>query len=262
MTLTQDQFRKEDFVARRRLVRRQQSAEHFKIWWRYGVLIGLVGASIWLAQGPVWELSRSEQIIIAGQQVLSNQIIVDLLGLELPLRIFEVEPGQLRERLVQEPLILNALVYRQLWPPQVAVTIQEREPVAVAPRAGKLGVLDQDGTWLSLERYPQLTRPKLQVVGYTPQWQRWWQTAYPQLAASAVSIDRLNLTNPSNIMLGTALGPVHLGRPDVQGLAEQLVTLDQLRQVNQMIPADRRAFIDLTSPAVPQVRQKPAPLQP
>jgi len=259
MTLTQGQFKKEDFVARRRLLRRQQNAEHFKIWWRYGVLIGLVGASLWLAQGSVWELNRSEQIVIAGQQVLSNQSIVDLLALEFPLRIFEVEPGQLRERLMQEPLILNALVYRQLWPPQVAVTIQEREPVAMA---GQLGVLDPDGVWLSLGRYPQLARPKLQVVGYTPQWQHWWQTAYPQLAASPVPIERLNLTNPSNIMLGTTLGLVHLGHPDAQGLAEQLVALDQLRQVNQKVPADRRAFIDLTSPTVPQIRQKPAPLLP
>jgi len=262
MTLTQGQFKKEDFVARRRLARRQKNVQHLKIWWRYGILIGLVSASLWFAQSPLWELNRPEQIVIEGQRVLSSQMIRDLLSLDFPLRIFEVEPGQLRERLAQEPIILEAWVYRQLWPPQLAVTLQERTPVALAFQGTTPGVLDQDGVWLSLGRYPNLPRPALKVAGYAPSWQAWWQVSYPLLVASPVPIHGVDLTRPSNVILWTDLGAVHLGHPDAQRLEEQIVTLDHLRQLPTQIPLAEMAFIDLTSPSIPQVRQKPAPLKP
>ncbi|WP_287131135.1 cell division protein FtsQ/DivIB [Candidatus Cyanaurora vandensis] len=260
MTLTQAQFSKQDYVARRKLVRRQQWYQRLKNWWRYGLLLTLVGLSFWVGQSP-WELVRPEQVVVVGQRVLTSQRVRDLLALEFPLRIFEVEPGELQTLVHREPLVL-AVGVRRHWPPRLELTILERTPVAVAFEQGQPGVLDKDGVWLSLRHYPTLAQPSLRVVGYTAQLQARWQQLYPILATAAVPVRRVNFSDPANLILETGLGVVHLGHPDQLQLKEQLLTLDRLRHLPRVVARERVAFIDLRSPLAPQIRQRPLPTPP
>jgi len=269
MTATAPELTKEQLVARRKQVRQQQFHRDLKNLWRYSFLLGLVGASFWLGREPLWALRQTDQVVIKGARALSLPQLRQQLALPLPVRIFEVEPNLLVQRLLADSLIQDARVTRQLWPPRIEVEVQERTPVALATLKGVSGVIDAQGVWLDLRQYPALTRPSLTVVGYQRDQQLRWQELYPILARSAVSIHKVNLENPRNLMLLTDLGVVQLGHPDLQTLQEQLLTLDRLRNLSRCppqdathcLPRDRIAVIDLTSPVAPRIRKLlPPPL--
>ncbi|WP_218082658.1 cell division protein FtsQ/DivIB [Anthocerotibacter panamensis] len=257
MTLTAPQLSKEDLVARRKEVRKQQLYQQLKNLWRYSLLIILVGLSFWLGRESLWELRHPEHIVVIGGHVLPPEHLRGLMALALPLRIYEVEPDHLARVLYREPVVEAVQVRRRLWPPTLEVTVQERTPVALVLDGAEPGVLDRNGVWMSLKRYPRLPRPQLTVVGYTPRDQQRWQALYPLFSQSPVAIRKINLTQPNNIRVLTDLGLVHLGHPDPEFLKAQLTALDRLRNLPTRIPPSQIAFIDLTSPTAVQLRQLP-----
>jgi cell division protein FtsQ len=254
MTLAAPQLTKDYLVARRRGVRQQRLLETLKNIWRYSLLCALVGASFWLGKDPLWELRNTDQIVVTGTKALSPEHIHKLLALPLPLKIFEVEPSQLIKPLLQEAIIQDVQVRRQLWPPRIALTVTERIPVATTNRGD---ALDAMGVWLPRQDYPRLPLSKLMVVGYRSHQATRWQMIYPLLAQSPVTVHKINMANPHNLILLTAIGVVHLGQPDAQRLREQLVALDQLRLLQRRLPRSRLQYVDLTSPATPQIRLLP-----
>ncbi len=262
MTLSLQQPTKQYLVTRRRAIRQERLWEKLKIFWRYGLLIAFVSLGIWIAKGPLWEIQSLDQIEVRGNRVLSTSYIRNRVPLSLPRKVFEIEPSTLERVLRQEPLMYQVEVRRQIWPPQLEVYVQERIPVAMAPRNTELGVIDQEGVWLSLNRYPKLKPLPLNVTGYTDNQKKFWQGIYPLLVSSPQVIHRIDLSSAHNLVLYTELGKVHLGRPDPNVLQEQLHTLDRLRDIPRQVPKDHLDFIDLASPLAPQLRQRPPTLPP
>jgi len=68
----------------------------------------------------------------------------------LPANLLQVNPGQIREVVESEPWVKSASV-RRLLPDRLVVTIQERQPVAVATIDGEFYIVDAMGS--VLDRY-------------------------------------------------------------------------------------------------------------
>lgn len=230
--------------------------------WRFLAIGGLAGGAFWLVLLPYWTLSDRSQIEVAGNQLLSAQQIRSAFPLPSPQPIWKLPIPQLVARLEATPPIAEAALSRQLFPPQVKVTVRERQPVAVAPSPQGAGFLDAEGIWIASSFYRQAAQPwqppALQVIGFEPSYRPYWQEMYPLIAQSAVKISAVDWRNPQNLILKTELGTVHIG-PYSPEFAEKLVKIAQMRQLPSRLASHRLAYIDLTNPAQPTVQVKPQP---
>jgi len=270
----------EELSERRRNLRKQRRIRNLQNIWRVLAISGLAAGAFWLIRNPYWLLLRhSEQVAIEGNEMLSDAAVHELLALEYPQRIFDIQPEQLIERLSTQSPIAYAQVSRELFPPRLEIVVQERLPVAVTvpsrPGAAATsepqpqshpGLLDSEGYWLSqtaaVGLHEEFALPELRVRGFHPRYQSQWPQLYQAVQTSSVEIQAIDLRSPNNLILETALGAVHFGIYDPQRFAEQLAILPRLQTLTRNPEAPAVDYIDLANPQVPAVKLSQSPPTP
>ena len=86
-----------------------------------------------------------ERIDVDGRKILTDAELMTALGTEIRQSLLFVDADAARERLMQNPLVLQATV-RKLYPHTLSVSITEREPFALWQRDETLAVIASDGT--------------------------------------------------------------------------------------------------------------------
>ncbi|MFB3902467.1 MAG: cell division protein FtsQ/DivIB [Acidobacteriota bacterium] len=84
---------------------------------------------------------------IRGIQNADKAALEAMVRRGLPANLLQVSPGQVREIVESEPWIKSATV-RRVFPDRLVITLEERQPAAVATIDGELYVVDADGTVL------------------------------------------------------------------------------------------------------------------
>ncbi len=259
-----------ELADRRRSLKRQRRIRNLQNLWRVAAITGLAAGTIWLIRNPFWLLLRDRhQVIIDGNEMLSDEAIYEVLALEYPQRIFDIEPEQLVERLRTEAPVAYAQVNRQLFPPRVEIALQERIPVAVTVPSRPLttdeavpmhqpGLLDSEGYWIAQDAVVGLdqafTLPTLKVRGFHVRYRSQWPRLYAAIQSSPVPIQEIDLRSPNNLIIQTEVGTIHLGVFDARRLSEQLAILPQLRQLTRDPQAPQVDYVDLANPQVPAVK--------
>ncbi|RZM76144.1 cell division protein FtsQ/DivIB [Leptolyngbya iicbica] len=269
----------EELADRRRSLKRQRRLRNLQHLWRVVAITGLAASAIWLIRNPFWLLLRDQQqVLIDGNEMLSDDAIYQVLGLEYPQRIFDIEPEQLVKRLRTEAPVAYAQVNRQLFPPRVEITLQERIPVAVTVPSRPLandqskpspmhqpGLLDSEGYWIAQSAVVGLNQdfalPTLQVRGFHARYRSQWPRLYEAIQSSPVEIQEIDLRSPNNLIIQTAVGTVHLGIYDARRLSEQLAILPQLSQLTSDPQAPPVDYVDLANPQVPAVKLAEPPTE-
>lgn len=260
-----------DLSQRRQYLRAQRKLKFYQTVWRVVVMTGFVAGTIWMATSPVWLIQSGEQLAVSGNQLLSDENIEALVSLSYPQSLLKVKPDNLAKRLEAYAPIESAVVSRRLVPPGLHVWVKERRPVAVAmpdvtrplKRISEVpvpfkdpGLIDAQGYWLPRNSFHELgisaSLPPLTVSGMRVGYEDAWQSMYQGLRRSPVKINAVDWTRPSNLILHSELGVVHIG-PYSQGFEAQLAALDQLRSLNQQVNPEKVAFIDLQDPDYPVV---------
>jgi cell division protein FtsQ len=268
----------EELADRRRTLKRQRRIRNLQHLWRIVAITGLAASTIWLIRNPFWLLLRDrQQVIIDGNEMLSDDAIYQVLALDYPQRIFDIQPEQLVERLRTEAPVAYAQVNRQLFPPRVEITLQERIPVAVTVPSRPLadnpptpmhqpGLLDSEGYWIAQSAVVGLEQdfalPTLKVRGFHVRYRSQWSQLYETLQSSPVEIQEIDLRSPNNLIIQTEVGTIHLGGYDARRLSEQLAILPQLRQLTSDPQAPRVDYVDLANPQVPAVKLAEPPASP
>lgn len=267
-----------DFVSsqtladRRQVLRRQRRRRNLQRIWRSFAISGMAAGTLWLATQPVWVLRSSEQIAVEGNELLSDEAVRSLLPLDYPQRLLQIEPDQVAQALQTQSPVASAKVIRQLFPPRLEIHVQERYPVAVTipthpqpldktanytPK-GQPGLLDSQGNWMAQSSFstvaPEIQLPTLKVKGFDNGYQAQWISLYQALQASSVAILEVDWQVPSNVILHTQLGTVHLGIYDPQIIQEQVALLAQLRSLTSANNLPEVEYIDLSNPKVPTVK--------
>jgi cell division protein FtsQ len=184
--------------------------------------------------------------------------------------LLEVQPDTIARQLLQRAPLLGAEVDRQLLPPGLKVTVQERVPVAVVLSAQPgddepqpHGLIDAQGAWMPITSFglgPTAKQlPGLQVRGLQPQYKRYWPQVYATIHRSPVAIQSIDWSDPSNLVLATDLGVVHLG-PYSPELEQQLAMLDKMRNLPDHMQSAEVAYIDLSKPNQPAISLNDAPV--
>lgn len=257
-----------ELTQRRRLLRRHRYLKVFQALLRTLAVSGLLGGLVWATTRPIWLLSESNQVVIEGNQILSDQAIQSLLSLSYPQSLLRIQPEEMAQSLESQPPIAEATVTRQLFPPEITVQVKERVPVAIAitqfpkgnssssPKAS-VGLLDQNGVWIPIQSYGSpsstLKLPKLKVIGVPEQYRSYWPQLYQSVSHSQIKVTEIDCREPANLILKTELGIVHLG-PYSSRLAVQLNVLAQMRQLPSQINLSQISYIDLKNPEATSVQ--------
>ena len=247
---------------KRQNLRHQRRSKVWQALGRFLVVSGLAAGLAWGMTSPYWTISKAGQVEIEGTELMSSQSIRAWLKLSYPLSLWELPTHQLREKLAAIPAIADVKIERQLLPPKVIVSIQERKPVARWRSHQQQGFLDATGTIIPQNYYgrtlPKTQLPSLEVLGYDRQYQQQWQKIYPLIDNLSIKVTAIDWRNPSNLVLKTELGQVYLGFYKDR-LPEKLTALVQSRQLSSKIPLARILYIDLSNPDAPTVELKPQP---
>ncbi|MEH1788115.1 FtsQ-type POTRA domain-containing protein [Nostoc sp.] len=261
-----------DLAQRRQKLRRQRQMKIIQAIWRTFAITGLAGGLLWVAIQPVWMLKAPKQIVMkSGNKLLSDQTTQSLLVLSYPQSLWRIEPSAIANSLKKQPTIAQAIVRRRLFPPGLIIEIQERVPVAVTQTRGNnkvtIGLLDASGAWMPLEKYTSLNPtkklPNLRVIGSPKQYCSYWTQLHEAVIHSPIKVMEIDCQNPTNLILKTELGNVHLGVPGPQ-LSEQIKVLAQMRPLATKFNSGQIEYIDLKNPESPlvQMNQKVQKLTP
>ena len=267
----------EELAQRRRVLKQQRRWRNLQNIWRVLAISGLAAGTVWLIYHPFWlVLHSSNQVLIEGNEMLSDEAIRQLLALEYPQPLLKIEPEVMVQRLQTQSPIALAQVDRQLFPPRLTITLQEREPVAStvpsspsdtgeATPTTHAGLVDAQGHWMAQDATamlkPGFELPTLRVRGFKRQYQPQWPTLYSAVQQSTVNITEIDWRSSTNLILQTELGAVHLGVYEPQRLQQQLSTLPRLRALTTTPNTPAVEYIDLTNPQMPAVKLIQSPPQ-
>jgi cell division protein FtsQ len=239
------------------MLRSQRRIKMFQAIWRTLAISGLAGGLLWTTTQPIWVLRKSDQVIIQGNQLLSDQVIKSFLPLSYPQSLLRVQPEIIARSLESQPTIADATVTRQLFPPEVTIQVKERVPVAITlTKAIKgtvstptsIGLLDATGVLIPIESYASRDRklklPNLKVIGPLEQYRLYWTQLYQAVSSSPVKVTEIDCQDPANIILRTELGIVHLGSYSSH-LTAQFKVLAQMRRLTEQVKSSQIAYIDL-----------------
>jgi cell division protein FtsQ len=249
-----------DLAQRRKKIRRQRQIKIIQGLWRTVAVSGIAGGLLWVALQPIWVLNAPQQIEMkSNDKLLSEAAIKSLLEISYPQSLWRIQPHAIANSLKQQPTIAHARVNRRLFPPGLNIEIQERVPVAIAVSNDKQSsaqLLDADGVVIPLEKYklvnPNIQLPTLKVLGLPEKYGSYWSQLYPALSHSHVKIKEVDWQDPTNLILSTELGNVHLGGLSSQ-FSEQMKVLGQMRSLSAKMDFSQINYIDLKNPASPLV---------
>ena len=258
-----------DLGRRRHQLRRQRRLKIVQVMWQALTLSGLTGGLLWAINQPIWFIRQSEQIEVKGNRLLSDQMVRSFLPLSYPQSLWKIQPQILEKSLESRSQIADAYVERQMFPPSLTITIQERESVAIAYSVPKedqgnpnpeIGWLDATGNWMPLENYQELEKtqqlPDLKVTGNVANYRMYWSQVYQAISRSPLKILAINWADPNNLILETEIGQVHLG-PYTSKFPEQLRVIDQMRNLPNQLDTSKMLYFDLKNPEQPLAQMKP-----
>ncbi len=256
---------------RRQRLRHRRQRRIIQSIWRTLAVSGLASGLMWMAIQPIWVLTDPHEIMISGNQLLSDKAIQSRLMLSYPQSLWRIQPSKIAQALMEQPTIEQATVTRRLFPPGLIVQIKERVPVAITysdpnhreqskidteHKKATVGLLDASGVWMPLEKHTSSTTvklPSLKVIGLPEQYRPYWAQLYQALSQSSVKVTEIDWQDPTNLILKTEIGKVILGTPSSQ-LSEQIRVMTQMRHLPAQLNLSQIEYIDLKNPDYPLVQ--------
>ena len=260
-------------IQRTKQLRRQRWWRGMQIIWRSLWVFVLAGILIWLLIQPQWVIDRPEQVIIRGNQLFSDTAIQSILPLKYPQSLMKIQPEEIASQLEAKGPIASAVVTRNLLPPSLIIQITERNPVAISipnpdippssnqtsPQSAPTlttteGLIDETGVWMPRASYTALglPLPNFKVIGLDEKIRPQWQEIYQIITSSQAQVTEIDFRNPSNLILTTSLGKVHIGRYG-QNFTKQLGILATLPQANPPLDPSKIAYINLRNVDRPHI---------
>ena len=227
--------------------------------WRSSLIITLAMSLGWLATLPYWKIQHPNQIKISGKKLVGEDSVRSAIDFNYPQFIGTVNGLDISGQIESIPSIAVAKVNKQIIPPQLIISLQEKEPVAIATSEGQVGFLNAEGEWISRQFYTNIdsktSLPALKVVNYRlenrTQWQQIYQliTLYPEL-----KIDEIQWESSGGLFVQTKIGRVFLGL-DSSRLKQQFKTMVKLDNLPSHLENSQIAYIDLSNPEIKLIQK-------
>ncbi|MGF1588200.1 MAG: cell division protein FtsQ/DivIB [Pleurocapsa sp.] len=203
---------------------------------------------------PYWQIKYQSQIKINGEKLISENTIYDVLHFTYPQFIWTINGINLTQKIESIPSVEVAKVNKQLIPPQITISLQEKSPVALATFQGEIGFLDSQGTWIAEEFYSNINDsyliPKLKVIDYKMQLRTTWRELYQLISLyPELEIDEVHWNQSNSLFLNTKIGQVFLGS-ELSRLEQQFKIMAKLKNLPAYLESSEINYVDLSNPDV------------
>jgi cell division protein FtsQ len=248
----------EELRSRRRQLRRERRVYTLKICWQTLLLLGLSGGLLWAIKQPDWTIRKPQQIRIQGNRALTETAVREMLAIQYPISLLQVEPQSLHSKLLDRGSILAATVHRELIPPRITVQVRDRFPVAVVGSSAAnapAGMIDEMGQWLPTASYllPADRLPTLKLLSGNNTCPN-WPDLYHAVYQSPVKIQEIDCRDSLNLILKSDVGSLRLGTFDRTKIYKQLQEAYKLRDWQQYYNPATVLYLDLENPNAPKIQ--------
>lgn len=222
--------------------------------WRSGLIISCALSLGFLLTSPWWKVKERSQIQINGNHLVEAKTIHDALGFDYPRLVWTIKINSMTQKLESIPSIAAANINRQVIPPKLLISVEERIPQAIATVEGTMGFLDADGQWIPQQFYTDIENnfnlPKLIVNNYQPSYRKSWIDLYKLISLyPELKVNQVQWNQSGNLFLQTKIGKVVLGT-NPSRLEKQFETMLKLQNLSDRVDHDRVAHIDLSNPDI------------
>ena len=222
--------------------------------WRSCLIITCILSLGFLSALPLWKIKDRSQITIDSKKLVEKETVHDVLNFPYPQLIWTVDVSKLAQKVESIPSVEAASINRQIIPPRLIISLQERVPAAIATSAGKMGFLDIHGQWIAQESYTNIDRdfalPKLMVHNYQPNYRQSWIMLYKLISVyPELKINEVRWNHSGNLFLQTKIGRVSLGINSSR-LEKQFEIMLKLQNLGDRVDGNQIAYIDLSNPNV------------
>lgn len=227
--------------------------------WRSCLLITFTMGLGWAATLPYWKIKHPNQIKISGQSLVGEDSVLTAIDFDYPQFIGTVNGLDISRRIESIPSIAVAKVNKQIIPPHLIISLQEKEPVAIATSEGKVGFLDAEGEWISRQFYtnidPKTSLPDLKVINYRSSYGQQWHQIYQLISLyPELKISEIQWQKSGGLFVFTKIGKVFLGS-DSSRLKQQFKTMAKLKNLPQHFQSSEISYIDLSNPKVQLIQR-------
>ena len=227
--------------------------------WRSSLIITLAMSLGWAATLPYWKIEHPNQIKISGKKLVGEDSIRRAIDFNYPQFVGTVNGLDISRRIESIPSIAVARVNKQIIPPSLIISLQEKEPVAIATLEGKVGFLNAEGEWISQQFYTNIdsktSLPNLKVINYRSEYRQQWHQIYQLVSLyPELKINEIQWQKSGGLFVRTKIGKVFLGF-DSSRLEEQFKTMVELDNLPSQFESSEIAYIDLSNPKVKLIQK-------
>ena len=236
------------------LIKLQQSRSSKLALWRSCLMICCALSLSLAATLPKSQVKDQGQIRVNGTKLVSQDTIYQALNFSYPQFIWSVNGMDLTQKVESIPSIKAAKVSKQIIPPIITISLQEKIPVALATSKGKVGFLNSEGEWVEQEFYTNVDGnyplPQLKVIDYQMQFRTAWSKIYELiLLYPQLKVNEIHWQSSGGIFINTKIGQVFLGS-ELSRLEQQFKIISKLENLPEHLESSKIAYIDLSSPGV------------
>ncbi len=142
-------------------VEESESEPHAAASWKHSKWVGILPVCVLAVLGIIWYFAaRSDsqlmlsEIRVEGANLLTSQEIISLAKIDAKVPFYQIDLKPVELRLLQHSFIRSAHVRRELNPPALILSIEERQPVAILRS-------DSTNETFLIDREGMLLRPRL-----------------------------------------------------------------------------------------------------
>ena len=236
------------------LIKIQQQRLTRLSFWRACLMISCATGLGLLATIPNSQIKRASQIEVDGERLVSENTIRQALKFSYPQFIWSINGIDLARKIESIPSVKAVKVSKQIIPPKINISLQEKTPVALATSQGQVGFLSDRGEWIEQKFYDNtnldLPLPKLKVINYQPRLSSIWREIYQlSLLYPELKITEVHWREGDRIFLKAKIGQVLLGS-ETSRLEQQFQTISKLKNLSDRVDTEEIAYIDLSNPGV------------
>lgn len=231
----------------------QQRLTRLSLWRACFMVCCATGLSL-AATLPNSQIKKRSQIQVNGEQLVSEETIHQALKFTYPQFIWSINGIDLARNIESIPSVKAVKVSKQIIPPRITISLQEKTPVALATSQGQVGFLSAEGEWISQKFYDNtnldLPLPKLKAINYQPGYRSTWSKIYQlNLIYPELKITEVHWPEAGGIFLKTKIGQVFLGS-ELSRLEQQFEIISKLENLSTKVEVEEIAYIDLSNPGV------------
>lgn len=220
--------------------------------WRSGAIAVLAVGLGSIVTLPYWQIEHPDRIKINGKKLVGEDTVRTAIDFDYPQFIGTVNGLDITRQIESIPSIAVAKVNKQIIPPQLIISLREKEPVAIATSEGKIGFLNAEGEWIDRRFYTNVdaesSLPDLKVIRYRSSYQQQWQKIYQLISLyPELRINEISWQKTGGLFIHTKIGRVFLGS-DPSQLERQFETIAKLDNLPSYLKISEIAYIDLSNP--------------